>query len=1793
MKRNSLKCVAGRSEDQARFLSASYDDSEIKEYLESKKELILLPYDFPRLKQRKVQQESLSISFFPKYYHSLKECLVKAQGDFFTLSLVAFQALLYRYGNKESFFTPVSFQDYTKKENVTILYSFILESSFDSNSNGFSTIETTNEALFKGFQKNSFYDALRKKLKEEKYKEHPLNQILFRFEKKERLIEQSQIPTQFTVNCYKNQHLTELAFHIKDYGIHAQLEVIYNSNLFRESTIKRMLKHYELLLKELAEYPAKPIYQLEMMTHEEKQQILIDWNNTQKDYPTDKTLHQLFEEQVIKRPNNIAVIFEDQKLTYQELNDKANQLAHYLRDQGVTPDMLVVIACERSVEMIIGILGILKAGGAYVPVDPSYPLDRIQFMLEDTQATLLLTQQTVLERLPTTQEKVFLLDRDREKLIHYPITNPSCTTHPRNLAYTIYTSGSTGKPKGVMIEHQSICDRLFWYQSYTPLSYEDRFLHQLSFSFDAAVMALWWPLVSGAQVIIPSILGDVELLAELVTSHKVTTLHSVPTAIKSLLEHILSQRKNLTYLCRIIVGGEVFSKDLYEKTAFLSKCKIYNAYGPTESSVISTNYDATDQEVRALTVPIGTPVANTQVYILDETLNPVAIGVSGELYIGGKGLARGYLNQKELTIQRFVKNPFQSEEEKIHGRNSRLYRTGDLCRWLEDGNIEYIGRIDDQVKFRGFRIELEEIRAVLLRHPKIKEAILVIRENTYGHQRLIGYLLLKKVKEHQKTTIKVGELQTYLQTILPDYMIPSALIILESIPLTANGKLDKKSLPDPELRDSNSYISPRNELEDKICQVWSEALGLAKGEVGIKDDFFRLGGDSIVTIQIVSKLRQRFKIFISVKDIFKYRTIGRLYDEVLSKQNVDKNIDIKTEQGLLKGDVPLLPIQQWFFDNNFAVPNYWNQTFTIKSSNLDLGKLKSSIIKLINYHDAFRFKYKKSKNGTCIQYYDSEAKIEELKLLDIRTLGAEEGSKKFETKLQQILASWQSNFNLEKGPIYNIAYIYGYKDGTSRVCFALHHLAIDSVSWRVLSEDLKYLYEGKDLGSKGSSYRQWVNAVYGYANFHVDEKNYWLNIIKDFENRKNNTFDKLVVEGNTRSYSNLKLNKDYTKKLLQESNRAYNTEVNDLLLAALGYSLFEISGDNINYITLEGHGREEIDKTVDITKTMGWFTTMYPIRLEASKEISASIRNIKEHLRSIPNKGIGYGALFGYKKLPMIGFNYLGKFGNEQKNQSMKRVWSILSEGVMGEGSNDSIHSENQDNYIININGWVTNDCNLQFTIQSKLSNEITNRLAEVFKKNLENIIDYTTQLNRNYLTVSDIDSVINQEYLDRLQESKEIEAIYIANDTQYEFFFYELKNRDVSDIFIIQTIWQYHCKVNVNRLKEAWNYAQAKFSVLRLRLLLEEKLLQIIDKEGELDWRYIDLSQELDVVAQENKIKDIQEQDRFESYKLEQGNLFRVYLIKQKEDLYTCIYSAHHTIMDGWSSYNLFWYMHDVYIKLQNNEKVFLSTDNTYKDSQKYLQEHQNDNILYWKEYIKKIKGADDLRWLLKNSRKNLKHLRYRRTNNPHELRLVLKDSLYKKLREISLKEGVTLNSILQYAWHKTLNIHANTDQTIVGVVMSSRNLPVDNIENSVGLHMNTLPLVLHHNKNEEDENIIELIKTIQRNIEDINSRCNINLTKLQNKRRRLFNNIFMYEYNDSPINEEHQTKLKIKFKDIIDPVADYPLVAMGHEENNKLLFIIKYEGELFNRNKIQELLSTVKIILENIGLGEKYLLN
>lgn len=805
---------------------------------------------------------------------------------FMTL-LAAFKTLLYRYTHQEDIAvgSPIANRNRSEIEGLIGFFvnSLVLRTDLSGNPTFRELLSRVREVTLGAY---SHQDLPFEKLVEELHPErnlsqHPLFQVVFSLQNApmSALEMPGLVPSFINIDLKKTRF--DLELHLwkcsEDFrslwgakwkhsqGIRGVM--VYSTDLFEPATITRMLKDFQTLLSGIVANPNQRIAHLPLLNEQKLHQLLVEWNNTQVDYPQDKCIHQLFENQVKQHPDSIAIIFENEQLTYNELNIRSNKIAQHLQKMGVNSQVLVGICISQSPEMIIGLLGILKAGGTYVPLDPSYPQERLNFMLSDAQVSVLLTQEKLLKHFQSFSNPIICIDKDWEIIAQESAENPKNSVTANNLAYVIYTSGSTGKPKGVAVTHKAV-NRLVCNTNYIKLQPTDKIAQASNTSFDAATFEIWGALLNGAQLVGISkdvILSPHEFALQL-RQKGISVLFLTTALFQQIARDVPQAFATLRYL---LFGGETVDIRWVKKILKNGSPKhLIHVYGPTENTTFSSYYRVGNVPESATSIPIGCPIANTQIYLLDANLQPVPIGVVGELYIGGDGLAREYLNRPELTETRFI--------EETGFLRVRLYKTGDLARYLPDGNIEFLGRIDNQVKIRGFRIELGEIEAVLSQHPAVRETVVIADEEIAGDKQLVAYIVPNQEQIPTQSAQKLASLlRQFLKEKLPEYMVPKAYVILESLPLTPNGKVDRRALKAPDITfDKQDYIAPRTQVEDLLVEIWAKILG--KEQVGIHDNFFELGGHSLLATQLVSRIRDTFKIDLPVRNLFEAPTVEQL-----------------------------------------------------------------------------------------------------------------------------------------------------------------------------------------------------------------------------------------------------------------------------------------------------------------------------------------------------------------------------------------------------------------------------------------------------------------------------------------------------------------------------------------------------------------------------------------------------------------------------------------------------------------------------------------------------------------------------------------------------------------------------------------------------------------------------------------------------------------------------------------------------------------------------------------------------
>jgi len=1092
---------------------------------------------------------------------------------------------------------------------------------------------------------------------------------------------------------------------------HLVVNIQYNTDVFSKKIVNQIADHVSVIMTSIVNNPLEQICKLDHISGQQKEALLQVSKGDFLSFDSKKTILDLFKENVEKKPDAIALAFENKKSTYKQLDEESNKFANYLlANYDLKKNDFIGLMINNSENVLICILGILKTGSAYVPIDPEYPKPRIQHIIQDTQLKVLITQSDYLFDLDFYSGEIFAADIQMD-FIATESNQFEIQVAPSNIAYVIYTSGSTGNAKGVVINHENLmfstAARLDTYPDV------DAFLLLSSISFDSSIAGIFGTITGGGKLVFaPKIrVSDIDTIADIIIKEEVSHLLTVPSYYQ-LLVNELSERDNA--LRNVIVAGEECTKllvDLHQNTHTLKNCKLFNEYGPTECTVWASYY--VYEPAKEFIPSIGKPIANSSVYILNDNNELSIDGLIGEIHIAGKGLSSGYLNNPELSKEKFIDNPFET--------GTKMYKTGDLAKRFSDGNIEFLGRKDNQIKIRGNRLELGEIETAILNFKDIDGAVV-----TFSEDNLVAHLLTK-------ATINLEDLKKHLKEQLPVFALPSNYTISNEFPLLPNGKVDKKALSilaSEHSLNSDAYLAPTNEIEETLVHVFQEIL--QKEKVGIQDDFFALGGDSIKAIQIISKLKQK-DFALTVQDVMQFANIQELALHVkLVKQEID--------QSAVTGIIPLTPIQKYFFEVTSQNTNHFNQSILLKSSkSLSEEGLTQIFQKLTDHHDALRAVFKKEGNS-----WIQEIKNEGFEFkLNVH-------SNVDESQFNAICDEYQSQFNLEKGPLFKVVLLT--KDKVDYLLLLSHHLIIDGVSWRIILEDLMTLYAQYEAGNalelplKTHSLKYWQEKQSEYANSvtMLEEEIYWSSmdetarfssskLPKDFDYKGNN----LYKDFETKVFQ---LDHLTTEKLLTESHKAYKTNINDILITALSLAV----GNNFDIddviIQLEGHGREDINSDIDVTRTIGWFTTIYPVLIALKKKDNIDqLIEVKETLHRIPNKGIGFGILKYLKECDFnikadISFNYLGDFDLGKSNKD-EQIFQFTDDYKGKEISANIERTGTLDVSGILINGQL--QIMLSFNT-NYFRNETIENLKENYKKELEYLISTLSEEKETHLTPVD-----------------------------------------------------------------------------------------------------------------------------------------------------------------------------------------------------------------------------------------------------------------------------------------------------------------------------------------------------------------------------------------------------------------------------------------------------------------------
>ncbi|MBC9250735.1 hypothetical protein A9179_10650 [Pseudomonas alcaligenes] len=1410
---------------------------------------------------------------------------------------------------------------------------------------------------------------------------------------------------------------------VRDKGDELSINFAYAAELFAEGSIERLIGGFVELLEGFAARPSAALGELKLVG-QAQERLLAEWNKPRQAFDAARLLPELIAEQARQRPEAIALVHGGERISFSELEARANRLAQLLVAQGVRPEACVGVSLERGNGMIIAMLAVLKSGGAFVPLDPDYPRERLSYMVEDSGLQWLLTSSDLAERLPLG-EGVEPLYLDRLELSAFEASVPAVQLHPLNLAYLIYTSGSTGQPKGVAVNHLGLSMHVQTIGQRYGMTPDDVELHFASISFDGALERWTVPLAFGSRLVIrDQELWSAEKTCQVIAAEGVTISCLPPSYAQQLLDWVESQGLKLPVRSWTL-GGEAFTRETYERLQrVLEPKRIINGYGPTETVVTPLIWEAyPGDSFEAAYAPIGNPVGPRSLYVLDAELNLLPIGVAGELYIGGEvGLARGYFQRPELTAECFLPDPFGAAGE-------RMYRTGDLVRWREDGTLDYLGRVDHQVKIRGFRIELGEIESQLLALDGVQETAVIARETPSGKQ-LVGYVVAKHPSPSGRggggegapelhdasltpaLSQRERELRADLAKVLPDYMVPAQIIALAKLPLTPAGKLDRIALPEP-IWQSQSYEAPQTDNERILAAIWAEVLGVER--VGRQDHFFELGGDSIVALQVVSRARQQ-GLGLTPKDLFQQQTLTQL-------AGVARSVAAPlAEQGPVTGAAPLLPIQARLLQREGLAP--CNQFLLLELAEpLPATQLEQALQALVQHHDALRLRFEQ-RDGQWQQVHAAEAGSPLLQQVE---LAAGENPQLHYDAVQR---------SIDPASGAHLRGLYLTQPGQAdHLLLSIHHLVVDGVSWRVLLEDLQraclQLASGLpvQLPSKTSAFKTWGERLAGW---NVDAQlPYWQ--AQQATGGELPLLSSEVGREGTRQRLELSLDAGFTRELLQAGQQAYRLRADELLLTALSRVLCSWSEQPTLCVHLESHGRAPLFDDIDLSRSVGWFTSLYPVRLQPEAELAASLKVIKEQLRAVPDLGLGYGLLRQRAQLneraPQLLFNYLGQF-DEGGNGLRLREGGLWREADAPLDAPLVINAEQRGGAL-----HLHLDFNPQQLARPTLEGLLT-RLQDELRA-----IAQHCQKTPASLTPSDVPLAdLSQPELDALPG---VEDIHPLSPLQQGLLFHS--QLEGAGSYVSQLLLPF-TGLDPARLQSAWRQVLARHGVLRSRFLLGERPLQLVQAEVELDWQDLDWRGVADFDAQ---LQTFCSAERERGFALDQAPLLRLALVQRGAGDFVLVWTLHHLLLDGWSNGLLFAEV----LALYHGDRLSAPSTQfrdyiSWLDGQDAVAEQA-----FWREQLALLDGATRIAGCLPCRAPEQGH-----TRHP----LLLDAASEQQIRGFAQRHGLTLNTLVQAAWALLLARLTGKRSLCFGATVAGRPTELTGSEQMLGLFINSLPVAV-----------------------------------------------------------------------------------------------------------------------------------
>jgi amino acid adenylation domain-containing protein/non-ribosomal peptide synthase protein (TIGR01720 family) len=1553
---------------------------------------------------------------------------------------------------------------------------------------------------------------------------------------------------EFNVKIARYDLILELTYD-ENYKIKGWLD--YNTTLFESITIQRLLNSFVVLLEESLAYPDKKIGQLNLLTSEEQKKILVDFNQTYTEYPRNATLPELFFQQVTLNPDAIALIEEGQKITYRELDDRSNYFASYLIQQTNHLMSTIAVYMNKSIDTIVAIVSILKSGCAYLPLNLSDPHNRLLTILSESKTTCILydeINQTRIDRLEKEAKKIsfqlkpilFVFDLQVNSMTENQktVSRVSAT----DVAYVMYTSGSTGNPKGVMVTHQNII-RLVKHTNYAAFGPDETGLLLAPLAFDAVTFEIWGILLNGGALVIPQEdhigFDDIEIF---IRKYQITILWLTAGLFQAMVEENLP---GLSSLRQLLIGGDVLSKAHVEK--FLQQiptCKLINGYGPTECTTFSCFHLISLEDIRRKSIPIGRPISNTQIYILDANLQPMPIGVEGDLYIGGEGVALGYVNDKSLTEKKFISSPFKFMES-FQVTSDNIYFTGDRARYLNnEGLIEFCGRQDQQTKLRGYRIELGEIEAALGDHPAIQETTVIAYTNLSGVKQLSAFLVLKK-----KYATSDISWQDFLINKIPSYMIPVYFIVVPKLPLSMNGKINKKKLieeslhllePQQNTKNISNNIADMNNTKNEkiIINIWKDLLH--RNSIDENDSFFEMGGDSIRAVQMVSRLRQK-GLLLRSKDVFDYQT-PRALAAIIQRLNTHDEAIANVE-----GNVPLTPIQEWFFSQPILNYSHWNQWVLYKlSEHVNSHMLEKSLNTVLSRYDVFRMRFEK-KDNQWIQFLvdDYSVRVEEI---DLECVPFESR----ENAVAKIINEMHGSLDISHGPLIKSALIKERQNGTLHLSLVVHHLIIDQVSWFHLFEDLQIVLEAAHqktipiFNTAPVLFTHYARKLKALDVEHVNTiKHQW----ESYPWNQPST----VKKKNNQEGNNLHTVQLFDKEIIKKIKLAcdvYRIRPDEFLTIALGLTWADFKKTDWVQFDIEQTGRQDNDLLeLDIHHSFGWFTSIYPILLNTDiQNMTNKIKSIKTQVREFSRIGfyfnlIKYGILpniYFDKLIPVseLVFNYLGEID--------KHNAEIVEYGF---ANNIRLKIEDRDpqaqrtHHIIATARIVGDSLEVSwgYSLALHQADEIK-KLADNFKAICDKLIHHSLLPEESYITPSDfVLSHLDQTAVDKLiagYSSYDIEDVYKLSPLQEGLLFYAVKEF-TSDTYLVQFIGHMQGDIHIEYFRQAWITVVNRHSALRTAFYYEgcDIPVQIVIKNVNHFFTYQDWSKTKNDDI-DNRISEFIKKDRQQLFHLGAAPLIRVCLIKISVDQWRLVLTYHHLIMDGWSMAIVLQEIFKIYDNLKQGGNINLPYVRPYKSFIKALEaKNYQHSLNTWKDY---------LHGFLRPTMFPQEHP-VRTINN-----MLLDEKTTENLHKIMKKYKLTLATLIQGAWALLLSIYSKSNDILFGSVVAGRPPEINGIEFMVGMFINTIPQRV---RIESSFKIIDWLLLLQKQQSDMSEHAYIGLADIQRvsqvpSQLPLFQSVVVIE--NYPMAQSREKDTLYKF-DIIEKV-EFPIVLMVIPTNHRI---------------------------------------